>query len=68
MKWLPMNTAPLCRDILLLVDDVAIQGQMIPTDEKPLNFNIEGCPSHGCGCCGGEDPYPEGWQELPTKE
>ncbi len=71
----PMETAP--KDgtqILLHYEEGWIQGywpgfdKRYPTNHADLlrlSWVTLRLPSHGCGCCGGDDEEPTGWAQLP---
>ncbi|MDX8202049.1 hypothetical protein SLJ91_01255 [Acinetobacter pittii] len=61
-QWQPIDTAPKDRKILLRNHEGVFQGQWDSRSKKfsPLLMN-----AHGCGCCGGDDPQPNSWMELP---
>jgi len=60
--WQPIDTAPKDRAILLRNYEGIFQGQWDQDDKKfrPLFLDY-----HGCGCCGGDNPKPDRWMELP---
>ncbi|AXJ89983.1 MULTISPECIES: hypothetical protein [Acinetobacter] len=60
--WQPIETAPKDRNILLQNSEGVFQGEWDPKDK---NFNPLILEYHGCGCCGGDDPQPDRWMELP---
>lgn len=69
MKWLSIESAP--KDgtsILLLIDDVAIEGSWYTPQYGKPRWYPESLLSHGCGCCGEEDGPATHWCPLPTKE
>lgn len=61
-QWQPIETAPKDRDILLQNYEGIFQGKWDQDDKKfrPLFMDY-----HGCGCCGGDNPQPTQWMELP---
>ena len=68
LKWnYDMTSVPKSRNILMLINDCAIECTIvIPKDGEPYHNPIF-LDSHGCGCCGYSDPPPEAWCELPKK-
>lgn len=69
MKWRPIESAP--KDgtpIMLLIDDVAIEGSWYAPQYGKPRWYPEALCSHGCGCCGSEDGPATHWCPLPTKE
>ena len=65
MEWQPIETAPKNgTDIILRVDDYAIEGRFVATIYGGYWAKIS-LNSHGCGCCSSEDPNPTHWMPLP---
>lgn len=65
IKWLPMESAPENKDVLLKFDDGVIEGRYThPSWAKKGQWELVGFPSHGCGCCASENPEPKSWAEL----
>lgn len=59
-----MNTAPKDEPILLYGEGHWYEGQWGVHDLdrfEPIRLDY-----HGCGCCGGSPPIPEGWMPLPS--
>lgn len=67
-EWQPIESAP--KDgthVILLVDDVAIEGWYGPRWDGDTNpaWSYVRLSSHGCGCCGSDDGEPTAWIPLP---
>ena len=72
--WQPIESAP--KDgtpIILLVNGVAIEGRWDDQSYPDKNifygdgeWDVISLPSHGCGCCSGDDPLPTHWMPLPA--
>jgi hypothetical protein len=61
-QWQPIETAP--KDgawVICLVGGDAIEGVM-----RNGRWNYISLNSHGCGCCGDDDPEPTHWMPLPA--
>lgn len=57
----PMNTAPTDQRLLLYGENTWYEGWYYFGRWNPATLDC-----HGCGCCGGSPPIPEGWLPLPT--
>lgn len=63
--WQPIETAP--KDgtsILLYVDGCVIEGNYRGSEDYKY-WGYVSLNSHGCGCCGEDDPEPTHWMPLP---
>ena len=52
--------------VLLLIDGQWIEGWWM--DGYDPRWRVVTMDSHGCGCCGSDDPEPTSWLRLPKKE
>lgn len=66
-----MSSAPLDKSVILRFDDVVISGhwnaKILPNGKSwgiPC-WEVDGLPSHGCGCCSYDNPAPDAWMEMP---
>lgn len=66
MDWMPIETAPKdgTRVLLFFPDSY---GDVVTEATYDGRWQVAIMPSHGCGCCGDDDPDPTHWMPLPPK-
>lgn len=70
-QWKPMDTAPKDGTHILLrlpPNNLDLKGGVTEGwwSDDFERWEVLWLDVHGCGCCGGAAPHPDGWMELPA--
>lgn len=71
--WLPIDSAPKDRSVLLFVEDSVIEASFIEQVDIAGERYGDGywlpvsLSTHGCGCCASELERPVAWMPLPPR-